>query len=90
MTPHSKEELILSVNGVSLSYGEKQILHNLNLKVHNITRPGMTQGQIISICGRSGCGKTSLFKLMAGYHKPNTGNIKIDVDQHEVQLGEIV
>jgi ABC-type nitrate/sulfonate/bicarbonate transport system ATPase subunit len=89
MIEYKKEELILSVNNVSLAYDDKPILKDINMQVHNITRPGMTQGQIVAICGRSGCGKTSLFKLLSGYNKPNAGDIKVGVDQHDVKTGEM-
>lgn len=89
MLDYKKEELILSIKDLSLVYEDKHILNNINFDIHNITRPNMTQGQIISICGRSGCGKTSLFKLIAGYSKPTTGTIKIGVEQFETRLGSV-
>jgi ABC-type nitrate/sulfonate/bicarbonate transport system ATPase subunit len=89
MVQYNKEQLILSVKEVSLAYDEKKVLNDVNLEIHNITRPGMIQGQIISIVGRSGCGKSSLFKLLSGYNKPTTGTINVGVDQHTVQTGEM-
>jgi len=89
MIDYKKEELILSVNNVNLTYDEKPILKDINMQVHNVTRPGFTQGQIIAICGRSGCGKTSLFKLLSGYNKSTSGDIKVGVDQHDVKTGEM-
>ena len=89
MIDYKKEELILSVNNVSLSYDDKPILKDINMQIHNVTRPGMTQGQIVAICGRSGCGKTSLFKLLSGYNKANAGDIKVGADQHPVKTGEM-
>jgi ABC-type nitrate/sulfonate/bicarbonate transport system ATPase subunit len=89
MIDYKKEELILSVNNVSLTYDKKPILRDINMSVHNITRPGMIQGQVIAICGRSGCGKTSLFKLLSGYNQATSGTIAIGVDQHEVKTGEM-
>ncbi len=86
---YTKQELILSVKDVSLTYDGPQILNNINMEIHNVTRPGMVQGQIISIVGRSGCGKSSLFKLLAGYNKPNTGEIRIGTDQLPVKIGEM-
>lgn len=89
MIDYKKEELILDVKDICLTYDDKQILKNINMKVHNITRPGMVQGQIIAICGRSGCGKTSLFKLLSGYNKPTSGSIKVSAEQHDVRVGEM-
>lgn len=89
MIQYSKQELILSAKEVSLAYDEKRVLNNINFDIHNITRPGMIQGQIISIVGRSGCGKSSLFKLLSGYNKPTNGTIGVGVDQHDVKTGEM-
>jgi ABC-type nitrate/sulfonate/bicarbonate transport system ATPase subunit len=89
MVQHSKEQIILSVKNVSLAYDEKKVLNDINLEIHNITRPGMVQGQIISVVGRSGCGKSSLFKLLSGYSKATSGTINVGEDQHDVRTGEM-
>lgn len=86
---YEKKELLLSVKGASLTYDTKPILRDVNMEIHNITRPGVVQGQIVAICGRSGCGKTSLFKLLSGYEKPTTGHISVGEDQHDVRTGEM-
>ena len=81
--------MILSLENVCLTYDEKPVLKDINIQVYDIVRPGMIQGQVISILGRSGCGKTSLFKLLAGYSKATSGTIKVEADQHQVKLGEM-
>jgi ABC-type nitrate/sulfonate/bicarbonate transport system ATPase subunit len=85
---YSKNEVLIDVRDVSLSY-DKQILRDINFKVHNIVRPGISQGQVISLIGRSGIGKTQLFKILAGLIKPNSGTVLIDTDQHPVVAGEV-
>lgn len=85
---YAKNEVLLEVKDVNLSY-DKQILRNVNFKIHNITRPGMSQGQVISLIGRSGIGKTQLFKIIAGLIQPNTGTVLIGLDQHPVLAGEV-
>jgi len=49
----------------------------------------MIQGQIAALIGRSGVGKTQLFKILAGLNHPNTGSVKIDIDMHPVKAGEV-
>jgi len=49
--------------------GRVDLLEDFSLKL-----PG---GQIIALIGKSGCGKSSLAKLMAGLYQPNSGNIRI-------------
>jgi ABC-type nitrate/sulfonate/bicarbonate transport system ATPase subunit len=85
---YKKEETILSVKGVSLAY-EKPVLNNVNFEIHNIVRPGITQGQVIALVGASGCGKSSLFRLLAGYNRPDAGEILVGTDLHPVQIGEM-
>jgi ATP-binding cassette, subfamily B, bacterial CvaB/MchF/RaxB len=48
--------------------GEPAILQNLNLSV--------PAGQCVAITGASGCGKTTLIKLLLGLHAPTSGEIR--------------
>jgi ABC-type nitrate/sulfonate/bicarbonate transport system ATPase subunit len=85
---YSKQEVLIHVKDVNLSY-DKQILRDVNLTIHNIVRPGLQQGQVISLIGRSGIGKTQLFKILAGLIEPNSGTVLVGVDQHPVVAGEV-
>jgi len=61
------------LSGVGFRYGGPEspaILEDLDLDV----RPGLT----VAIVGRSGCGKTTLAKLLAGLLEPTEGTIEID------------
>ena len=89
MLQYQKNELLLRATDISLKYDDKQILQNVNFEIHDITRPNVTQGQVVSLIGRSGIGKTQLFKIIAGLITPTTGNIKIGKDQHDVVAGEV-
>jgi ABC-type cobalamin/Fe3+-siderophores transport system ATPase subunit len=66
MTDHIKAEVILKSENISLSYDNKIILRDINFNIHNIIRPDMLQGQVVSLIGRSGIGKTQLFKILSG------------------------
>jgi ABC-type nitrate/sulfonate/bicarbonate transport system ATPase subunit len=85
---YSKNELLLDVRNVNLTY-DKQILRDVNFQIHNIVRPGLSQGQVISLIGRSGIGKTQLFKILAGLIEANSGSVHIGLDQHPVVAGEV-
>jgi ABC-type nitrate/sulfonate/bicarbonate transport system ATPase subunit len=85
---YKKEEIILQVENVNLSY-DRQILRDVNFTIHNITRSDMNQGQVISLLGRSGIGKTQLFKILSGLLTPQTGSVKIGQDLHPVAAGEV-
>jgi putative ABC transport system ATP-binding protein len=54
---------------VSKNYGSSRILNNVNLTVN--------QGDFICIRGKSGAGKTSLFKLMGLLELPSDGTLQL-------------
>jgi NitT/TauT family transport system ATP-binding protein len=63
-----KNKASLSINNVSHSYGDVQVLNNLSLQV--------AAGEIVVIVGPSGCGKTTLLNVLSGYIKPSSGNVQ--------------
>ena len=75
MTPYSKKEVLLQARNVSLAYGDKCILREINFSIRDIVRPGLQQGQVVSLVGRSGIGKTQLFRVLSGLQKPSSGSI---------------
>ena len=89
MQQYTKQELILRADNLGITYGEKVILRGISFDIHNIVRPGLSQGQVVSLLGRSGIGKTQLFKMLAGLIRPTNGRVTIDTDQHEVQSGQV-
>jgi ABC-type nitrate/sulfonate/bicarbonate transport system ATPase subunit len=86
---HSFKETLLTVLGLSLYYGTKPILQNVNVKVLNVTRPNMNQGQIVALVGPSGCGKTQLFRCMAGLIQPTKGAVLLRDSTLPVKAGEV-
>jgi ABC-type nitrate/sulfonate/bicarbonate transport system ATPase subunit len=74
---YEEKEVLIKAEGVCLSYDTKNILKDINFEIRNIVRPGANQGQIIAFLGRSGRGKSSLFKLITGLEKPTLGSIMI-------------
>ena len=76
-TNYIKQDTLIKVENVSLSYGDKLILRDVNFEIKDIVRPGITQGQVVSLIGRSGIGKTQLFKILAGLNNPSSGKITL-------------
>ena len=76
MTPHTKKDVLLQTENVSLSYDGKCILRDINFCIRDIVRPGLQQGQVVSLVGRSGMGKTQLFRILSGLQKPNSGTVE--------------
>lgn len=57
----------LLLNGVTKRYGDKTILNALDLHI--------PAGQFVAVVGRSGGGKSTLLRLLAGLEAPNRGEI---------------
>lgn len=66
MNVYEKKETILKVENVSINFKGTQVLSDINIEIKDITRPGMTQGQIVGLVGPSGLGKTQLFEILSG------------------------
>src|ERR1700712_2947215 len=86
---YERSKVLLKAENVGLAYTGKTILRDINFTIHDIIRPDVCQGQVVSLIGRSGIGKTQLFKILAGMHKPTSGAVLIGDDLHEVQEGEV-
>lgn len=63
---------ILSTEQISLFYPDqkKLILDNINLNIE--------QSSLTVVLGESGCGKTTLLNILAGFQRPSAGVVKID------------
>ena len=66
-----KTEKIIDLVGINLKFGDRKIFDNLNLGFEDI--PGGPN--IYSIVGVSGCGKSTILRLLAGLQKPDSGDI---------------
>lgn len=77
MLQYEQKDIVLHVEDLSVAYGEKVIIRNINFVERNVTRKDMTQGQTIAVLGRSGRGKSTLFRALTGLVKPTTGKILI-------------
>lgn len=75
------KDTILYLDNVELGYGEgsdyKCVLKNVNLIEKDVVRDGHITGQVIAIVGRSGRGKSTLFKALTGLVKPRNGEVLI-------------
>jgi len=61
---------VLQVNQVSKSFENEKIIENISLELH--------EGEIVSLLGVSGGGKTTLFNIIAGLSTPDSGTVTLD------------
>lgn len=59
---------LLEVSGLEASYGRSQVLFGLDLRVE--------QGQVVTLLGRNGMGKSSTLKCLTGWMAPSGGRIR--------------
>ncbi|MGB3147637.1 MAG: ABC transporter ATP-binding protein [Paracoccaceae bacterium] len=60
----------IRIDNLSKSFGSFQAVRNVNLDIE--------KGEIFALLGGSGCGKTTLLRMLAGFETPTSGKIFID------------
>ena len=60
---------VIEVQGLSKSYGDRQLIDDLTFKV--------PKGAIVGIIGPNGAGKSTLFRMMTGDEAPDAGTITL-------------
>ena len=60
----------IRIRGVSKKFGDFLAVDNVDLDIE--------RGELFSILGGSGCGKTTLLRMLAGFELPTSGTIEID------------
>ena len=93
---YNKENTLLYVENLSVTYGDKTIIKDINFVEKDVIRDGQVTGQVIAIVGRSGTGKSTLFRALTGLVKPSSGKVLIadtktgeGNDAKEVHEGDI-
>lgn len=80
---YANKDVIVDVQQVTLRYGEGDsatlALDNVSVNVH--------RGEFVAVVGRSGCGKSSLVKLISGLLKPTAGEVRVDGEVIRKPLG---
>lgn len=63
----------LEISGLSFSYSDRDVLDQLDIQVG--------EGEFVSILGASGCGKSTILKLLTGVLTPAAGRIAVDGEE---------
>ncbi len=61
---------LVEIRGLHFAYGNRPILKGIDLTAR--------RGQVIAIMGSSGCGKTTLLRLIGGSVRPTQGSVEVD------------
>ena len=72
---------ILTAQNISKSFGEKQVLSDVNITLN--------KGEIVSLLGVSGAGKTTLFNILSGIYKADTGNVYLNGEDITGKPGKV-
>ena len=70
MTAPQHVPALLTVEGVSLSFGPVRALRDVSLEVR--------RGEITALVGDNGAGKSTLVRCICGIHRPDSGSISLD------------
>lgn len=61
---------LVQISDLSFSYDNRPILNGINMV--------FPRGKVVAIMGGSGCGKTTLLRLIGGQLKPTAGSVKVN------------
>jgi putrescine transport system ATP-binding protein len=68
LDPDASPQIV--IDGVSKSFGDVTAVDAVSLKIY--------RGEMFALVGGSGCGKTTLLRMLAGFAQPGAGRITID------------
>ncbi|CAI2161177.1 RTX-I toxin determinant B [Serratia fonticola] len=81
---HEADKPVVEFESIAFSYGQGDV--NILTGAAMCIMPG----EVVAIVGRSGCGKTTLAKLILGLYQPSAGRLRVfGVDHHHPGYGQV-
>jgi ABC-type sugar transport system ATPase subunit len=71
------EDYIVEMKGISKRFGAVQAVNNVNLELR--------RGEILGLVGDNAAGKSTLMKILAGAHAPDSGEIMLDGNPVQIE-----
>lgn len=62
-----KKDVIISLKNITVSFNGNTVLKNFNLNIKN--------GDFVTLLGSSGCGKTTILRIIGGFVQPDSGEV---------------
>ena len=59
----------VELHGISKSFGQQTVCRDVNLAIR--------ESEFVTLLGSSGCGKTTLMRMLAGFEAPDSGRIRL-------------
>ena len=72
---------VLKVEGITKTFDNETIIQNISLELH--------EGELVSLLGVSGGGKTTLFNIISGLSLPDAGSVWIDNEEVTGKPGNV-
>ncbi len=66
----SQQDVVLSIQGMSKTFGRNRVLDHINLELH--------RGSIMGLMGENGAGKSTMMKCLFGTYQKDEGTIVLD------------
>jgi ABC-2 type transport system ATP-binding protein len=76
---------MINAEGLTKFYGTQCAVDNISLNI--------VKGEIVGLLGPNGAGKTTTLRMLTGFLKPSTGNIRIkdfDIDENPLEVKRLI
>lgn len=70
------KEVILSIKGLNKSFDDLHVLKDIDFKLH--------KGELVTIIGASGCGKSTFLRTLNGLETADSGSLSIDGEEYDM------